>query len=304
MRKALQVLLSDVIDYAGLFPPAKLNVSDSVENYLRYCQGPEKWIVSRFVCSTGKLPELARELAEHPEEPLVPVTVVGQASTDRKTWEHALTHDSQAMNKFLIDAENHAEIEAFEIRAPDHEHLQSYIKDLHGFNDVDVFVELPWSPAMDESLSLLAESEWLNAKGRTGGLEASAFPTIEEVAGFVQQCAHLDLRFKLTAGLHHPLPRKDDASGGNMHGFLNILVALAQLHAHELNRREIEAILAEADPSAFAFSDDGVAYRGQKASMDDVAAAREVFVSYGSCSVEEPLEDLRKMGLLEGAISR
>lgn len=298
MRRALRVLLSEVIDYAGLFPPAKLDVPTSVENYLRYFHGPQKWILGRFVCSSGKLPELARELAEHPEEPFIPVTVIGQASQDRKTWEHALTHDSEAMNKFMKDVENHAEIEAFEIRVPDHEHIESYMKDLKGFNDVDVFVELPWAAQMDESLGLLAETQWLRAKARTGGLEPSAFPGGAQLAGFLQQCSHLDVPFKLTAGLHHPMPRHDDASGGEMHGFLNILVALSLIHGHELNRGEIEAVLAETDPAAFRFEEDGLEYRGQYVPLDNVEAARDVFVSYGSCSVDEPIEDLEKMGLL------
>ncbi len=302
MRRALGVLLSGIVDYAGLFPPAKLNVTDSVENYLRYFHGPEKWFVGRFVCSSGKLPELARELAEHPEEPFIPVSVIGQASTDRKSWEHALTHDSAAMNKFMVDVENHAEIEGFEIRVPDHEHLASYVADLHGFNEADVFVELPWSPEMDDSLTLLAELEWLSAKARTGGLEASAFPSAEQVVGFVQQCSHFDLRFKLTAGLHHPLPVREKETGAEMHGFLNILVALALLNGHELSRREMEDVLLERDAQAFSFTDEGLAYKGMTASMDDIETVRDVFVSYGSCSVEEPLEDLKAMGLLGQAL--
>src|SRR5258705_780 len=160
MRRALQVLLSEVIDYAGLFPPAKLDVPTSVDNYLRYFHGPQKWILGRFVCSSGKLPELARELAEHPEEPFIPVTVIGQASMSN------------------------------------------------------------------------------------------------------QHCPHLDLPFKLTAGLHHPLPQKDQATGGEMQGFLNILVALALIQAHELNRSEIEEVLAETDPAAFKFTDDDLEYKG------------------------------------------
>lgn len=304
MRRALQVLLSEVIDYAGLFPPAKLNMQDSVANYLRYKQGPEKWLVSRFACSAAKLPELARELIEHPEEPFVPVTVIGTASTDRRTWEHALTHDSETMNQFLEAVEDHADIEAFEIRVPDHAHLESWIADLHGFGEADVFVELPWDAAMDDSLSLLAETQWLRAKARTGGLEAAAFPSCEQVAGFIQQCANLDVPIKLTAGLHHPMPRLDGATGGRMHGFLNILTAMAIHQSQELTRAEIVSILEEEDPSAFKFSDNGLTYKEMQASTDDAEAVREVFVSYGSCSVEEPLEDLAAMGLLGTTASR
>ena len=304
MRRALKALLSEIIDYAGLFPPAKLDVPTSVDNYLRYMHGSQKWILGRFVCSSGKLSELARELAEHPEEPFVPVTVIGQASTDRRTWEHALSHDSEAMNKFLKEVENHAEIEGYEIRVPDHDHIEAYMKDLQGFDNVDVFMELPWSEKMDESLGLLAESQWLRAKARTGGLERAAFPNAEQLAEFLQQCCHLELPFKLTAGLHHPLPRRDDATGGEMHGFLNILVAMALLFAHESTRGEIERVLGEKNHRAFCFDDDGLEYNGLRASLDDVEAVRDLFVSYGSCSVEEPIEDLKEMGLLGESVKR
>src|SRR5690349_13425946 len=119
MSGPLSPLLSGIIDYAGLFPPAKLDLEPALDNYLRYIHGTEQWILGRFVCSVSKLPELARELAEHPEEPFVPVSVVGSGSKNKHEWEHALAHDAQAMNKFLEEADGHAEIETFEIRVPD-----------------------------------------------------------------------------------------------------------------------------------------------------------------------------------------
>ena len=48
-------------------------------------------------------------------------------------------------------------------------------------------------------------------------------------------------------------------------------------------------LLAEKDPSAFTFSDSGLAYRGREVSIDDVECVRDVFVSYGSCSIDEPI---------------
>jgi hypothetical protein len=301
MSGSLSRLLSGIIDYAGLFPPAKLDLVPAVENYLHYIHGPEKWITGRFVCAASKLPDLARELAEHPEEPFVPVAVVGSASKDRHEWEHALSHDAQAMNKFLEDADGHAEIETFEIKVPDTEHLAQYAVDLRGFNNVDVFVELPWNENLNDGLALLAETEWLGAKGRTGGLEAAAFPSSQLLAGFLQGCANLDLQFKLTAGLHHPFPRQDPDTGGRMHGFLNVAAALALLHGNDLTQTEIAAILDENDPRAFSFSA-GVTWRWQEASADDLQAVREIFVSFGSCSIEEPLEDLSQAGLISEAV--
>lgn len=304
MRSVLRSLLSQAIDYAGIFPPAKLDIPTSVENYLRYKHGPESWILGRFVCSTGKLPELARELAEHPEEPFIPVAVIAQTSTDRHSWEVALGHDANGMNRFIEAAENHAEIETYEIRVPDHEHLESFAADLHGFTDADVFVELPWSAGMNDSLSFIAETEWLAAKARTGGTESAAFPSSEALAGFLQQCVHLDLKFKLTAGLHHPFPMIDKQIGARMHGFVNVMTASILLASRDLSLREAQAILDEDDPAAFQITETGIGWGGHTANFEDVQDVRNLLVSFGSCSVEDPLNDLERAGLLRGMAAK
>jgi hypothetical protein len=299
MDGVLATMLDGVIDYAGLFPPAKLSMAESVEHYLRYVKGDEKWIVSRFVCSSGRLDELARELQQHPDEPFVPVTVVGQASADHKHWGAGLEHDAQAMTKFIADVEEHAEIEAFEVRIPDHEHVPEYLNDLKAFQDAYVYVELPWDGPLADTLTLIAETEWLGAKARTGGIEVAAFPPPDRLASFLQQCTQLDIEFKLTAGLHHPIRRFDEGVGTKMHGFLNVGTALSLMHAHELSVREIETILSDEDQAAFHFGLSRMRWRDMEARLDDVEAARELFVGFGSCSVREPLDDLEAMGLLK-----
>jgi hypothetical protein len=299
MNGALRAMLEGVIDYAGLFPPAKLSVPDAVEEYLGIVHGPDKWIVDRFACSVGKLNDLSVELTEHPDEPFVGVSVIGTAQPDRKHWKHGLEHDAAEMTRFQKSVENHAEIQAFEIRVPDHEHLAEHVNDLRAFTNIDLFVELPWGPQMPESLSILAEMEVVCAKARTGGLEASAFPSASELAAFIQQCVQLDLAFKLTAGLHHPLPRVDSNTGATMHGFMNVLTATAFALSQDLSKREIEELLEERDPKAFVLKRDSLVWRGHKATLEDVENARTLFISFGSCSVREPLEGLGAMGLLE-----
>ena len=55
MVESLQVLLGGVIDYAGMYPPAQLPLSEALRTYVRYKQGKEAWIVNRFVCPAGRL---------------------------------------------------------------------------------------------------------------------------------------------------------------------------------------------------------------------------------------------------------
>src|SRR5688572_23901444 len=60
---AIQTLLRESIDYAGLFPPAGLDMGTAVENYARYAAGPWAWALGRFIVSVNQLPELEYELA-------------------------------------------------------------------------------------------------------------------------------------------------------------------------------------------------------------------------------------------------
>jgi hypothetical protein len=123
----------------------------------------------------------------------------------------------------------------------------------------------------------------LRAKIRTGG---DAVPSIEQVADFLRACKATGVAFKATAGLHHPI------RNGAMHGFVNVFVAAAMVdHAEE--------ILREEDATAFRFADDKVEWREQEVSADDLAKTRKTFaLSFGSCSFEEPIDDLKELGWL------
>lgn len=291
----MERLLQGVIDYAGQFPPARLSMADAVSQYLQTVSGPDEWIVSRFVCSTNRLSELADTLRN---ADYVPVSAVGRPSRDRGSWEEALAQDAADMNDFHKRMGDRAEVEAYEIKIPDHAGLPGYSRDLGGFRDADVFLELPWGEGLDDSLAFIAETEWLGAKGRTGGLEASAFPDAWNLAGFIRGCVDLDVPFKLTAGLHHPLPCPDPATGATMHGFLNVLGAAAFSISEDMSRRDMERLLLDADPTAWKFEARQLVWRDRVANLDDLDEARARFVSFGSCSVDEPLDGLRELGLL------
>ena len=95
-----------------------------------------------------------------------------------------------------------------------------------------------------------------------------------------------DVPFKLTAGLHHAV-----AAPGR-HGFVNVLAAL---HA-ALDGRPVEdvaRVLALRDGERLA------ALLGAF-SRDESRRVRQLFVSFGTCSITEPLDDLVALGLLSG----
>jgi len=138
----------------------------------------------------------------------------------------------------------------------------------------------------------------LRAKIRTGGLTPDAFPSSVDIADFLRKCASWGVAFKATAGLHHPvrcvraLTYEPNAPTGMMHGFVNLFMAAAILS-------RAEAILADDDAGAFAFDDDTAWWRGHAVLTDDLARLRDGFaISFGSCSFEEPVADLKELGWL------
>jgi hypothetical protein len=296
----MERVLSGVIDYAGIFPPAKLSLEDAVANYLGYLEGPDAWIVGRFVCSSARLEDLTVELERHSIREPIPVTVVGSGGSTRNEWESGLERDAGLLNGFEQRSATYARLEGYEVRIPSNEAAADFLLDLQGFQDVDVFVELPWGPGMVPALGAVAETEWIAAKARTGGLERSAIPGSEQLAEFLRTCSHLDLEFKLTAGLHEPFAH-DDPDLGRMHGFLNVLGALALGDRHDLSSREIAEILNSGEGQTLIFQGDSVRWKEWEAGADDVQAARELFVSFGSCSIDEPVAGLGRAGLLTGA---
>jgi hypothetical protein len=156
-----------------------------------------------------------------------------------------------------------------------------------------VFVEIT-----DLTLLDAIRANGFHAKIRTGGLTAEAFPTAEGIAKFLRACKNAGVAFKATAGLHHPLrcvkplTYEPNAPTGAMHGFVNVFLAAALLD-------QAEQILAEEDPGAFSFDEEGAAWRDHRVTNEELRAMRTAFgLSFGSCSFEEPIGDLKELGWL------
>jgi hypothetical protein len=144
----------------------------------------------------------------------------------------------------------------------------------------EVYVEIPLVGDVAAALADL-RVRGLRAKVRCGG---AAQPSVESLARFVRTCRALELPFKATAGLHHPVRRGDE------HGFLNLLSAAVF--------GDEEAVLVEAVPEAFSLTADSLRWRDREAGADELAAVRQgLLVSIGSCSFREPVDDLTALGI-------
>jgi hypothetical protein len=152
-----------------------------------------------------------------------------------------------------------------------------------------VYAEVPWDAAQPDVLDTVAGTR-AHVKLRTGGTTAAAFPTEAQLATAIAGCLARDLAFKCTAGLHHAVRHTAAGTGFEHHGFLNVLVATAAL-LDGAGTTDAAHVLAERSPDALAAA---------ARQLDDarIARLRASFRSFGTCSVTEPLDDLRALGLL------
>lgn len=329
MQFGLRALLTEALDYAGLFPPASLALDPAIRNFARDRQSSERWMLARFICPTGKLADLQRyrdELFAH--EPPFRFSALGTGASDLDAFRRGLESDVQAMNAFVNSHDDCVRVEAFETRMPDAlsrepsvalatAALECYSAafDTSRFAGCSAFFEAPagtsWQDGAEHLIRELGrEGRRRKARGlpapgfklRTGGVTADAFPSTSLVAWALACCRDAVVPIKFTAGLHHPIRMYRDEVNTKMHGFVNVLAAAALAHAYPLDplgERELEAVLECEDPRQFELHDDRILI-GQYVLAADVITAirRDAVISFGSCSFDEPIQDLRSLGWL------
>jgi hypothetical protein len=291
---ALRALLAGVVDYAGLYPPAGLGMGAAVRNYAAYRAHDDSWMLGRFVVPAARLAEFTTEL---------------RALGDQAAPEWRLSA--------VLGADVEADVER--VRAFNREHrgracadsLEGKVDSVEGIHraaaasgsNFALFAEIP-SGADTEMLIAAVKQASVNAKIRTGGVTTEAFPTPESVVHFMRRCISADVRFKATAGLHHAV-RGDyrltyDAAAptGTMFGFLNLLFAAGLLYN---GRSDADALAAldERDPGAFTTTPTTIRWRDIVLDEDRLRALRDrAFVSFGSCSFNEPVDELHALVLV------
>jgi hypothetical protein len=84
-----------------------------------------------------------------------------------------------------------------------------------------------------------------------------------------------------------------------MHGFLNVFLAAALVKVAGLDEATTVRVLEETDPKAFVLTDTDAGWRDITINLLELARVREAFATgYGSCSFDEPVADLRGLGLV------
>jgi hypothetical protein len=299
---SLETLLAKSIDYAGMFPPCSLALEPALQNHAQYVRSPEAWMLNAFVLSVEQF-DTAKQLLSlfGPAHPLR-VAVLGPKTVEANAFLDALEDMDAAIRSFRsnVDLVSISHLETFLPRDVDLPLLKE-ARSIVG--DLPVFWEAPPDRA-EQTAALLAKHNSDEAaatfgyKLRTGGVTTDAFPTSAQIAAALVTPATHQLPIKFTAGLHHPIRQFRDEVKTKMHGFLNVLGAAVLAAEHRWDAKQAATMLEDENAASFAFSEDSFAWREWKIGVDRLRYRRRFVASFGSCSFDEPREDLRALGFL------
>ena len=299
----VRALLAQSIDYAGMFPPCNLGLEPALQNQADYVRSPEAWMLGGFVLPVDQF-DAARELLSQ-FDPLHPLRVaaLGPKTENADVFLEALVDADAAirsLSKYDVDLVSISHLEMF---LP-HDVDLALLREARSIvGDLPVFWEAPPDRA-EQTIALLAEHNsdaslaTFGYKLRTGGVTADAFPTSAKIARALVTPATHQLPIKFTAGLHHPIRQFRDEVTTKMHGFLNVLGAAVLAAEHRWDAHQTSIMLKDENPDSFSFAQDFFAWREWKISVERLQYRRRFVRSFGSCSFDEPCEDLRALNLL------
>jgi hypothetical protein len=303
ISNSLQVLLTSSIDYAGMFPPCSLALEPALQNHATYVRSSDAWMLNAFVLSVQQFDSAGQLLSSF--DPLHPLRVaaLGPKTTSTDAFLHGLEVASPAIRSFSKNAVDLVSISQLEMFLPDDVELHSLEEAKAIVSDLPVFWETPPDKA-ETTIALLAKhnsdqnAPTFGYKLRTGGVTADAFPSSAQIARALVSAERHRLPIKFTAGLHHPIRQFRDEVKTKMHGFLNVLGAAVLAAEHQWDANQAVVMLDDEDPRSFLFTDDFFAWREWKINIERLRSRRRFVFSFGSCSFDEPGDDLRALNLL------
>lgn len=294
--ESVRALLSGAIDYAGLFPPSQFSMPEAVINYATYKNSNYSWLLGRFVLAVAQLDEFIASAQDF-------------ISRDANTaWRLSAIAGEDVYDTLRriedFNAKNGPGVvcDSLEVKAATVSKIENTVNALPG--DLTAYFEIAVNEKLADLVATLALTGQ-RAKIRTGGVTAEAFPRSRDIVRFVRTCVGANVLFKATAGLHHPLrcfrplTYEPDSPEGTMHGFLNLFL-MTGFARESFRTNLLEEVMEEEFEEVFTFQENGVRWRDNHfLGNSHLERLREKGIqSFGSCSFDEPIADLRSLGLL------
>lgn len=319
--KSIKSFCSGIIDYAGLFPPAKLDLNIAFENYIKYKNSSNANMLSRFIIPSTMLTELENLITEkfNNEKEILLSVIIDSGKYEENffiNFENALSNIYQ----FSIKFSNSVNADLLEIKVPGEVlsiHKESYLSDFIDklsesisnklSKDTFFFIEGnldgDWKNIIKKLINGIYHHNLNNYnagfKLRTGGIKPEMFPSSEQIAYAIKECIDRNVKMKCTAGLHHPFRHYDYELRTFMHGFINVFSAGLIAYRHNLSMNGMNEIINDENGNDFVFSMNCFSWKDWKICIEEIELARSnLMISFGSCSFDEPVDDLKKLKLL------
>jgi hypothetical protein len=260
---ASPLLFDRLLDDAAMFPPGNADTASALAEHLGYRAGAMDEFVGPLLVHVDRWLELATAHAAA-GSPAVDVVVLGTTEVPRNV--------------------PGVRVVGFELPVPD---LPIPVAD----PGLPIACEIKADAAGHRVLEAIAsDAGSYIGKFRTGGTTAEAFPSEADLAGVVVDAVRLGAPMKFTAGLHHAVRFRDEQTGFEHHGFLNVMVGV---HAalEGAAEHDVAAVLHER-------SGETLATQASSWTPEDAKAVRRAFVSFGCCGVADPVRDLVALGLV------
>ena len=333
MKGSLKTFMKSLIDYAGLFPPAKLPLKDAINEYAQLLESKNSWMLGRFIIPISNLNELDEFLPLFKDTGPLRLSVLGGGGESEKEYLKNIKENVSNIKNYRQKHGDKIEIEVIECKMPTVPLTEDTVNQatatlnqnnlyhFHEFNELP-YVGINYSTDEDESdwddnilptIELLSKIDNAGMKLRCGGITKEAFPSVEQVAAMIQTCAIKKIPLKFTAGLHHPIRHFADEYDEYMHGFINTFTASIFASTFPIPKTDQEKfrmfillshMIDDQTPENFSFEEEKIIWQVRddrettfELTSENITNARkENAISYGSCSFEEPIDDLTELG--------
>ncbi|NBX77127.1 MAG: hypothetical protein EBQ92_11280 [Proteobacteria bacterium] len=315
-------LLAGTIDYAGMFPPASLDLNATLQKAATFrTTAKHPWLMNRVVLSLAEVKKLNAKLlyecGSNGSPWNISVLSTPHTAISHTDFVKCVDWDFREMRR-TQERYNHSsaklDLVSYEIKLPDivtspgqaitsGEYIFPALEQIETIwpGEMDVYFEVGLEGAWQETLEGVTRimSEWLNEnsqspvlpglKIRTGG---KFVPKPEQLAMAIDESAANGVKIKATQGMHHPLTHSGEF------GFVNFFAAVNFAYSwgpQEFSLKDIENCLCSEDAKDFVFSEASMLWKGRELTFDQIESARKTHAAaLGSCSLDEPDQFLLK----------
>lgn len=319
-------LLDNLIDYAGMFPPAALSLDDAIRNYVGHRCSTYPAVLSGFVSTAEGLSDFANRWAHAKiDVDTVDVSVIAQRPDAETGFSVALETALRQINE-VVSSNLKINAQCLEIPLPTGNSAESCRLLADALRIMLETEGTPPSVAIEVSLTAISRENHLidslaaliaqhnlqhqnlcvALKFRCGGASKKDYPSCEVLGHAIACCGRTKVPLKFTAGLHHFIRGEYTDDRVMMHGLINVMFATFLAYQEtEANPEELHAILLEEDASVFKRDAATIRWRDRSLAIDLAVKARNSSrVKIGSCDFIEPCEELDAAGWLQATASQ